>query len=140
MSHAQGERRTEIAIRRSPLGRVRGLGAAHAGVEHWRIERVTAFALIPLTVWFVIAALSMVGADQPVIAHWISRPWNAVLLLSLVVMTFHHTQLGMQVIYEDYLHVKWQQNMAIFATKAACLLLGLLAALSILRIALGPVG
>ncbi len=140
MSRAQGERGAEIAVRRSPLGRVRGLGAAHAGVEHWRAERVTAYALIPLTVWFVIAVLALAGADQPVIAHWIGRPWNAVLLLALVVMTFHHTQLGLQVIYEDYLHIKWQQNLAIFATKAACLLLGLLGSLSILKIALGRVG
>ena len=140
MSQAQGERRAEIAVRRSALGRVRGLGAAHAGVEHWRAERVTSYALIPLTVWFVIAVLALAGADQAMIAHWISRPWNAVLLLALVVITFHHTQLGMQVIYEDYLHVKWQQNLAIFATKGLCLLLGLLGSLSILRIALGRVG
>ncbi len=136
-----GDRRgAEISVRRSQLGQVRGLGAAHAGVEHWRIERVTAIALVPLTIWFVVAVLSMLGADQPVIAHWIGRPWNAVLLLALVVLTFHHTQLGMQVVYEDYLHVKWQQNLAIYGTKALCLLLGLLGALSVLKLALGRAG
>ena len=136
-----GDRRgAEIGVRRSQLGQVRGLGTAHAGVEHWRIERVTAIALVPLTIWFVIAVLSMLGADQPVIAHWIGQPWNAVLLLALVVLTFHHTQLGLQVIYEDYFHIKWQQNVAIYGTKALCLLLGLLGVLSVLRLALGRPG
>ncbi len=124
-----------IQIRRSELGRARGLGSAKAGVEHWWAERLTAIALVPLTVWFVISVLRLLGADQPTVAHFIARPWNATLLILLVVMTFHHMQLGLQVIYEDYIHQRGTL-VASLATKAASLVLGLLAVLAVLKLAL----
>lgn len=126
----------KVQIRRSQLGRVRGLGAAGAGVEHWWIERVTAMALVPLTLWFVISVLTLLGAEQPVVAAWVSRPWNAVLLLALIAMTFHHAQLGLQVVYEDYIDDAALRTAVILATKAAALLLGLAAALAVLKLAL----
>ena len=128
-----------IKVRRSQLGRVRGLGAARAGVEHWWQERVSALALVPLTLWFVISVLSMLGADQPLIAAWIARPVNAALLLALIVMTFHHAALGLQVVYEDYIDSAGPRTAAILATKGAALLLGLLAALAVLKLALAGV-
>jgi succinate dehydrogenase / fumarate reductase membrane anchor subunit len=128
-----------IKVRRSQLGRVRGLGAAHAGVEHWWQERVSALALVPLTLWFVISVLSMLGADQPLIAAWIARPVNAALLLALIVMTFHHAALGLQVVYEDYIESAGPRTAAILATKGAALLLGLLASLAVLKLALAGV-
>ena len=124
-----------IQIRRSELGRARGLGSAKSGVEHWWAERLTAVALVPLTVWFVVSVLRLIGADQPAVAHFIGRPWNAALLILLVVMTFHHMQLGLQVIYEDYIHQRGTL-VASLATKAACLVLGLLAVLAVLKLAL----
>jgi succinate dehydrogenase / fumarate reductase membrane anchor subunit len=128
-----------IKVRRSQLGRVRGRGAAHAGVEHWWQERVSALALVPLTLWFVISVLSMLGADQPLIAAWIARPVNAALLLALIVMTFHHAALGLQVVYEDYIESAGPRTAAILATKGAALLLGLLASLAVLKLALAGV-
>jgi succinate dehydrogenase / fumarate reductase membrane anchor subunit len=128
-----------IKVRRSQLGRVRGLGAAHAGVEHWWQERVSALALVPLTLWFVISVLSMLGADQPLTAAWIARPVNAALLLALIVMTFHHAALGLQVVYEDYIESAGPRTAAILATKGAALLLGLLASLAVLKLALAGV-
>lgn len=124
-----------IQIRRSELGRARGLGSAKTGVEHWWAERLTAIALVPLTVWFVVSVLRLLGADQPTVAHFIARPWNAALLILLVVMTFHHMQLGLQVIYEDYIHQRGTLVLSL-ATKAACLVLGLLAVLAVLKLAL----
>ncbi len=124
-----------IQIRRSELGRARGLGSAKSGVEHWWAERLTAIALVPLTVWFVISVLRLLGADQARVAHFIGRPWNATLLILLVVMTFHHMHLGLQVIYEDYIHQRGTL-VASLATKAACLVLGLLAVLAVLKLAL----
>ena len=124
-----------IQIRRSELGRARGLGSAKSGVEHWWAERLTSVALVPLTVWFVISVLRLLGADQPTVAHFIARPWNAALMILLVVMTFHHTQLGLQVIYEDYIHQRGTL-LASLATMAACLVLGLLAVLAVLKLAL----
>ena len=120
---------------RSKLGLVRGMGAAHAGWHHWHVERVTAIALVPLTVWFIVSVLGMLGADQPYVAAWAGRPLNAALLLALVAMTFQHMQLGLQVVYEDYIHTARLRSAVILATKGAALILGLMAAIAVLKLA-----
>jgi succinate dehydrogenase / fumarate reductase membrane anchor subunit len=124
-----------VTVMRSQLGRVRGSGTAHAGSHHWKAERVTAIALVPLTVWFVVSVLSHLGADQSAMAAWAGQTLNATLLLALIAMTFHHMQLGLQVVYEDYIHGSKRREAAILATKGVCLVLGLLAALSVLKLA-----
>ena len=124
-----------IEMMRSQLGRVRGTGSAHAGVHHWYAERVTAIALVPLTLWFIYAMLHLVGAPQPYVAAWVAHPWNTVLLLALIIATFHHMQLGLQVVYEDYIDAKWFMNVLILATKAVSFLLGLAAVVAVLRLA-----
>lgn len=93
-----------VGVMRSQLGRVRGLGAARSGVAVWWAERVTSVALVPLTLWFVVSVLLLVGAPQASVHAWAGNPVNAVLLLALVLITFHHMQLGLQVIIEDYIH------------------------------------
>lgn len=125
-----------IKVRRSQLGRVRGSGSAKAGVHHWYAERVSALALVPLTLWFIFSMLRLVGASQETVLVWAAHPLNAVLMFALIVMTFHHMALGIQVVLEDYVHDKWAQTAAILANKAICGLLGLLAALSVLKLAL----
>ena len=129
----------KIEVRRSQLGRVRGLGASRAGVEHWWRERVSAIALVPLTLWFVVSVLSMLGADWVVVASWAGRPVNAVLLLALIVMTFQHTALGLQVVYEDYIDTAGLRTAVTLATNGACLILGLMAGLAVLKLALATV-
>jgi succinate dehydrogenase / fumarate reductase membrane anchor subunit len=125
-----------IKVRRTQLGRVRGSGSAKAGVHHWYAERVSALALVPLTLWFIFSMVRLVGASQETVLVWASHPLNTVLMLALIVMTFHHMALGIQVVLEDYVHEKWAQTGAILANKAICGLLGLLAALSVLKLAL----
>ena len=121
---------------RTTLGQVRGLGAGRSGVvEHWRAERITAIALVPLTVWFVVSVLRLLGADQPHVAHWIGHPVNTVLLLAMIAMTFHHMQLGLQVVIGDYIHSKPLELAATLANKGASLLLGLFAAVAVLKMA-----
>lgn len=123
------------SVMRSPLGRVRGLGAAHHGVSHWQAERISGLALVPLSLWFVVSVLSLLGADQPVVAAWIARPWNAALLLALVGLSFQHAVLGLQVVFEDYIHDKRILTVALLATRGAALLLGLMAAVSVIKLA-----
>ncbi len=125
-----------IEVMRSQLGRARGTGAAHSGVHHWYAERITSIALVPLTLWFIFAVLRLVGASQHSVVEWAGRPVNATLLLALIAITFHHMQLGLQVVYEDYINPKWLMNIAILGTKAASLLLGLLASVAVLKMAL----
>jgi succinate dehydrogenase / fumarate reductase membrane anchor subunit len=115
-------------VLRSQLGRARGLGAAHAGVEHWWGQRVSSVALAPLSLWFVISVLSLVGAA------WVARPLNAALLLALILLTFHHAQAGMQVVFEDYIHGARLRMAIVLVTRGAALLLGLLGALSVAKL------
>ena len=133
-NEASGER-IAIRVRRSQLGRVRGSGSAKSGVHHWYLERLTSIALIPLTLWFVFSVVAHAGASQAAVAQWAGHPVNAVLLLALIIMTFQHMALGIQVVLEDYVHVKWQQSLGILATKAICGVLALAAGLSVLRMA-----
>jgi len=125
----------KIQVMRSQLGRARGMGSAKSGTHHWWAERVTAIALIPLVIWFVFAVIHLAGQPQTVAQHWVAHPVNTVLLLALVAMTFHHMQLGLQVVMEDYIHAQQWQAIAILLNKAIALFLGLLCAVSILRMA-----
>jgi succinate dehydrogenase / fumarate reductase membrane anchor subunit len=125
-----------IQVMRSQLGRVRGTGSAQAGVHHWYAERVTAIALVPLTLWFIFSMIRLAGLPRAAVAGWAGHPVNTALLLALIAMTFHHMQLGIQVVLEDYVNAKWLMNVLILLTKAAALLLGLMAAVAVLKLAL----
>ncbi|MEO7775632.1 MAG: succinate dehydrogenase, hydrophobic membrane anchor protein [Steroidobacteraceae bacterium] len=89
---------------KSPLGRVLGHGSAKQGSSHWRIERMTAIALLPLTVWFVWSLLALPSFDYDDVVVWMATPWSAVLLVVFVLAVTVHSMLGMQVFFEDYLH------------------------------------
>jgi succinate dehydrogenase / fumarate reductase membrane anchor subunit len=125
-----------ITVMRSQLGRARGTGAARAGVHHWIAERITAIALVPLTLWFIISMSTLVGASQPRVALWAGHPVNAALLLALIIMTFHHMQLGVQVVLEDYVNDKRLLTALILINKGLALILGLIAAVSVLKLAM----
>ena len=126
----------KVEVMRSYLSRARGMGAAGSGIHHWWAERVTAIALVPLTLWFIYAVLHLLGAPQWAVHRFVANPVNTVLLLALVAMTFHHMQLGLQVVMEDYIDSQKWQAIAILLNKALSLILGLLCAVSILRMAL----
>ena len=121
----------------TPLKRARGLGSAKAGVHHWIVQRVTAVALIPLSlylVWLVLAALHAEYAQARALVH---EPLNAVLLIAFVIASFWHAQLGMQVVIEDYVHTQWAEVTAQLAVKFFCVLGAVACVLAIVRIALG---
>jgi succinate dehydrogenase / fumarate reductase membrane anchor subunit len=126
----------EAALRlQSPLGRVRGLGSARGGTQHWWGQRLTSLALLPLMFWFVVSAIGLAGAGHAATAAWIGAPLNAVLLLALLALAFHHTAAGLQVVIEDYVRGEAWRIGALLAVKAACWLLFLAAALAVLRLA-----
>jgi succinate dehydrogenase / fumarate reductase membrane anchor subunit len=122
---------------RSPLGRVRGLGSAKTGTDHFWVQRVTAVALVPLTLWFVYALLSLAGADYATVTAWLRSPVNAVLMLALIVATFHHMQLGLQVVIEDYIHGEGIKIASLMIMKGGSLLLAVAAAFAVLKVAFG---
>ena len=125
----------QIDVMRSFLGRARGLGASHAGTHHWKAERLSAVALVPLTLWFVWAVVAHAGAPYAAVHAWAGRPVNATLLLALVAATFHHTALGVEVILGDYVNTKWQEKLSVLAVKGLCAFLAILSAVAILRLA-----
>ena len=86
---------------RTPLSEVRGLGSAKEGTHHWWHQRLTALALIPLGIWFVISLIVFTGASHAEVAAWMGHPVNAGLLLLLIATTFYHLKLGLQVVIED---------------------------------------
>lgn len=88
----------------SPLGKFLGHGSARHGTEHWWAQRVTSVALLPLTLWFVFAILGMDSYGYEPVAAWIGAPINAILLSCLLIALLYHSQLGLQVVIEDYVH------------------------------------
>lgn len=121
----------------TPLAKVRGLGSAKSGTRHWWQQRVTALALFPLTVWFVVSIAALAGADHGALVTWIRMPLVAVLLVLFLGLLFYHFQLGVRVVIEDYIHHERAKILFLAALNAFAWILGLLAVLSILRIFLG---
>lgn len=126
-----------IDVMRSQLGRARGLGSAKTGVNHWWLERMSAVALVPLSGWFVLQVLRLAGAEQQDVVEWGGKPANASMLLALMVLTFYHMQLGLQVIIDDYVHGKAHLPASLLL-KGAALLIGLFAVIAVLKLALAP--
>ncbi|MDG1859560.1 MAG: succinate dehydrogenase, hydrophobic membrane anchor protein [Emcibacteraceae bacterium] len=121
---------------RSPLGKVRGLGSAKNGTHHWWMQKVTAVALIPLTIWFVSSVIQMTQADYTSVVKWMSSPVVAVLLTLFIVTGLYHLKLGLQVVIEDYIHSEGQKMIFQMLITFGCVLIGTMAIFSILKIAL----
>jgi len=89
---------------RSPLKNARGLGSAKSGTEHFIYQRLTATALVILTIGFIFFVMNLIQADYRSAVAAVSKPWNALLLIGFLVTMFWHAQLGLQVVLEDYIH------------------------------------
>jgi succinate dehydrogenase / fumarate reductase membrane anchor subunit len=120
---------------RSALSRARGLGSAKEGVASWWLERVTAIALVPLSLWLVASLVARAGSDHAAFTSWLRAPLNAVLMVLLLVALFSHLALGLRVVLEDYLH-SWARIPAILAVRFACFAMAVAGILAILSIAL----
>ena len=122
---------------RTPIARARGLGSAKDGTRHWWMQRITAIALIPLSVWLVGSLVAIGAADHAQMVHWIRSPAVSIALLLTIAALFHHAQLGMQVIIEDYVHAEWKKLTALIAVKLLAITIAATAAFSVLKISLG---
>lgn len=121
---------------RHPLKVARGLGSSQSGVGHWWLQRVTAAALVPLAIWFVILVLDLLHADYLTARATVARPWNALLLIAFVLTAFRHAVLGLQVVVEDYVHTRWKEVGLLLSIKFLAALGALASVLAVLRIAL----
>jgi succinate dehydrogenase / fumarate reductase membrane anchor subunit len=120
---------------RSPLGRVMGLGSAKEGVAHWWAQRVTAVALIPLVLWFVIALIGLTGADRGAVVAWLHAPLPAIATVLMLIAMFYHMALGVQVVVEDYVHTEWLKISALLLNKFVAFALAAAGIFAVLRIA-----
>ena len=123
----------------TPLGKVRGLGSAREGGEHWLTERVTSIALLLLGVWFIASLLLLPKLDQATLLEWLHAPSGAIPMALLIVIGFRHALDGMKVVIDDYVHDEGNR----FALNALMLFLavggGAIALFALARIAFGSV-
>jgi succinate dehydrogenase / fumarate reductase membrane anchor subunit len=123
---------------RSPLGRAIGLGSAKEGVEHWWAQRLTAIALIPLSLWFVSAVIGLAGADLETMQNWVGLPLPAILLVLLLIATFYHLSLGLQVVIDDYVHTDLTRLGLVVIVRLLSFGFAVAGVFAVLSIALGP--
>lgn len=121
----------------TPLGRVRGLGSAQHGGEHWLSERVTSIALLLLGTWLIASLLMLPKLDQRTTIEWLHAPSGAIPMALLIVIGFRHALDGLKVVIDDYVHEEgsrffWNTLMLFLAVAGAALALFALA-----RIAFG---
>lgn len=121
---------------RSSLGQALGLGSAKNGVEHWWLQRVTAIALVPLTVWFAASLIAHAGNDYATFIVWLRTPIATILMALLLIALFYHTALGLQVVIEDYVH-SGMKIPALLFVRFGCFALVVAGILATLRIAFG---
>jgi succinate dehydrogenase / fumarate reductase, membrane anchor subunit len=86
------------------IGRVRGLGSAHSGAHHWLVQRFTAIGNLVLGLWLLFSLLTQPDFSHATLVAWAAKPVPALLLALLVISTFWHARLGLQVLVEDYVH------------------------------------
>ena len=89
----------------TPLGKVRGIGSAHAGGHHWLSERVTSIALLVLGTWLLASLLFLPSLDRRTLIEWLRAPSGAVPMVLFVIIAFRHALEGMKVVVDDYVHV-----------------------------------
>ncbi len=127
----------EPGTKRSALGHARGLGNTGGATEHWYWERLTALALTPLTIWFIVSLILGVAEDHSTLAEWMGTPGNMVLLILLVFFFFWHAWIAVGVVIEDYVHHDATRIGGMIAVKFACILFGTFSIVSIVLVGLG---
>lgn len=121
----------------SPLAKILGHGSAKGGTDHWWSQRVTAVALVPLSLWFVFALLGLSGFDYASVHAWLREPLNAVLLVLLLITLLYHSKLGLQVVVEDYVHSGLTKVPLLMLLQFAHVVLGVAGIYSIIIISTG---
>jgi succinate dehydrogenase / fumarate reductase membrane anchor subunit len=122
---------------RSPLGRVLGLGAAKQGVQHWWMQRLTSVALVPLSIWFVVSLLALPSLEHATVVEWMSQSSSALLLIVFVLTATWHSQLGVRVVVEDYVHGVGSKTLLLVIVSFAHVLIAAAGVFAILKVAFG---
>ncbi|HEX8667940.1 MAG TPA: succinate dehydrogenase, hydrophobic membrane anchor protein [Allosphingosinicella sp.] len=124
----------------TPIARVRGLGSARHGARHWWIERMTSVATLILFAWLIVSLLALPDLSHRTVTAWLSAPLSAVPMLLLIVATFWHLKLGLQVVIEDYVHEEGNKLFAVVLLNFFVVAAAALAIFSVLKIAFAASG
>ncbi|MDB6088416.1 MAG: sdhD [Gammaproteobacteria bacterium] len=122
---------------RSPLGRALGAGSAKDGVRHWWMQRLSSIALVPLSIWFVVSLLSLPTLDHVTVTAWMGQSWTALLLILFVLVATWHSQLGVRVVAEDYIHGAGAKTLVLIALTFAHALVAAAGVFAVLKVAFG---
>ena len=119
---------------KTPFARVRGLGTAHSGTEHFWMQRLTGIANLPLIIVFLVVVVSLVGSSQASVIAMLSNPFVAMILLAALISVLIHMRIGMQVIIEDYVHTELRKIVLLMANTFFTLAVVIAAIYAILKI------
>lgn len=129
---------TRVSMR-TPLARVKGLGASGHGVEHWWVHRMTAVSNIPLIIAFVIIVAALAGSSYQEAIAIISHPLVAIILILAVISVTSHMRLGMQIVIEDYVHDRMPKIAAVIANNFYAVIIAVACLYAILKVSLGRI-
>ncbi|MDD5273217.1 MAG: succinate dehydrogenase, hydrophobic membrane anchor protein [Methylovulum sp.] len=121
---------------RTPLAKALGLGSAKTGTSHWWMQRVTAVALVPLSLPLLTLTKLCLNAPYRDTVSWLAEPFNTVCIMAWLLAVFYHAALGLQVVIEDYVPKEDTKIIAVLAVNLSFLFLALAALLAVLRITL----
>jgi succinate dehydrogenase / fumarate reductase membrane anchor subunit len=121
----------------TPLGRVRGLGAARSGTEHFWRQRLTAVANVPLSIGFVLIVVGLLGRNHAAVVQILGSPLVAVVMLLFILSVTTHMRIGMQVIIEDYVHDEIWKLVSLMLNTFFSFAVGLAAVYAILKLSFG---
>jgi len=119
------------------IGRVRGLGPAHHGAHHWLVQRFTAVGNLLLVMWFVASLILLPNLGYGAVSKWLSQPAAAVAMVLLIISTFWHARLGLQVLAEDYIHTTGNKFAILLLLNFAAIGGGAFGVFCVVRLALG---
>jgi succinate dehydrogenase / fumarate reductase membrane anchor subunit len=122
---------------RTPLARVLGRGSAKEGVHHWLLQRLSSVALVPLSIGFVVSLMALPALDYFTVVGWVRQPATALGLILFILVGARHSQLGVRVVIEDYVHAAGVKMLALVLSNFAHVLIAAAAVFAVLKVALG---
>jgi succinate dehydrogenase / fumarate reductase membrane anchor subunit len=122
---------------RTPLARVRGLGASRSGTSHFWQQRLTSVASVPLTIAFVVIMVSLLGRNHAAVVQILASPVVAIVMLLFIGTNVYHMWLGMQVIIEDYVHDELVKLSLLMTNTFFCVVVAMASLYALLKLSFG---